>query len=291
MASQAPAQEERGTCDAGGGTRGGRAAGARRSAGGSAWVEGEREVTRYITRRPEAQGRRGAADRRPRGSTADSRPRPRRLGPRGRRRPGPWRLGSPPPPAGPGVAHLPRRPRPPCPGPTASSGPRAPPPPLNALAAAEENAGEGNRSGGCRAAPRLGPRSLSRGARLAPPPLPRRRSGARPGSPSRPCRGRLARPRSHSPGAAHARCSRPARGDPGPALLSRRRPRERGGRAAPRRHVTVRLAGRGWRGARRITTLPPARAGWLIVLQRRAAAPRPTPHGLPSRRGGRGCPD
>lgn len=87
---------------------------------GAPGVEREREVTRYITRRPEAQGRRGAAGRRPRGSTASSRP--RRLGPLVRRRRGRRRLGTPPPPAGPGVAHLPRRPRPPCPGPAASSG-------------------------------------------------------------------------------------------------------------------------------------------------------------------------
>lgn len=146
----------------------------RQRRGGRAMAEREREVTRYITRRPEAQGRRDRlqASERRRGLRASV---PQRLRPRWRQR-----LGAPPPPAGPGVAHLPRRPRPPCPGPAASSGlSRGPtPPPHTALAAAGTNVGEGSRSPS-RTAPRptlpqsRRPPRASAAAAPAPPPPPR----------------------------------------------------------------------------------------------------------------------
>lgn len=109
---------------------------------------------------------------------------------------------------------------------------------------------------------------------------------------SRPRRGPLARPRSHSPGAAHARCSRPARGDPGPALLSRRRPRGagRGGvrSASAARDRAAGWAGRGRRGTRRTSPrrLPPGPAGspCCSYAQPRPASPRPARTPQPPRR-------
>lgn len=272
----------------------------RQRRGGRAMAEREREVTRYITRRPEAQGRRDGqqASERRRGLRASVPGASGRAGCSGsaplphppargsltfRAAPGHHARAQPLLRASRGSRRRRRRHTLPSPQPGQTSG----------------------KAAGRRAAPRHGPRSRSHGARLAPPsrqlpPLP-----LRPASQLLRAPGRLPPPvpaAARCPGSARthrARRTRAARARPEatPAPPSFRAGARRGqrlggtwlcrglgggggGKAArdlPHHHAASAASRRG-RGAL---------ASWLIQLplQRRAAPPRPAQPGLPSRRG------